>query len=127
MIAALGLNLFAVRDSRRTMRRDRRCGAPGGTRTPGLQVRSLSLYPAELRARFIVRAPTVEIVPQHPLFTSFPMRWTLGWFCPDSGTNRDHVGRCRCARHVSAGTRKQEVARRRRVHADVSPPLPSER
>ena len=25
-------------------------GAPGGTRTPGLQVRSLSLYPAELRA-----------------------------------------------------------------------------
>src|SRR5437899_1636648 len=26
-------------------------GAPGGSRTPGLQVRSLSLYPAELRAR----------------------------------------------------------------------------
>src|SRR5205085_9763714 len=25
--------------------------APGGSRTPGLQVRSLSLYPAELRAR----------------------------------------------------------------------------
>src|SRR6266516_3732798 len=86
-------------------------GAPGGTRTPGLQVRSLSLYPAELRARFKVRAPTVEIVPQHPLFTSLPMRWTLGWFCPDSGTNRDHVGRCRCARHVSADTRKQEVRR----------------
>src|SRR5262245_22305707 len=29
----------------------RRIGAPGGSRTPGLQVRSLSLYPAELRAR----------------------------------------------------------------------------
>ena len=28
-----------------------RCGAPGGTRTPGLQVRSLPLYPTELRAR----------------------------------------------------------------------------
>jgi hypothetical protein len=27
-------------------------GAPGGSRTPGLQVRSLSLYPAELRARW---------------------------------------------------------------------------
>src|SRR5215467_6305256 len=27
-------------------------GAPGGSRTPGLQVRSLSLYPAELRAQF---------------------------------------------------------------------------
>ena len=26
-------------------------GAPGGTRTPGLLVRSQSLYPAELRAR----------------------------------------------------------------------------
>src|SRR6059058_2806468 len=26
-------------------------GAPGGNRTPGLQVRSLSLYPTELRAR----------------------------------------------------------------------------
>src|SRR5215471_2549025 len=26
------------------------CGAPGGNRTPGLQVRSLSLYPTELRA-----------------------------------------------------------------------------
>ena len=26
-------------------------GAPGGNRTPGLQVRSLSLYPSELRAR----------------------------------------------------------------------------
>ena len=25
-------------------------GAPGGNRTPGLQVRSLSLYPSELRA-----------------------------------------------------------------------------
>src|SRR5262249_11420665 len=29
----------------------KRGGAPGGSRTPGLQVRSLSLYPAELRAR----------------------------------------------------------------------------
>ena len=27
-------------------------GAPGGTRTPGLLVRSQSLYPAELRARY---------------------------------------------------------------------------
>jgi hypothetical protein len=26
-------------------------GAPGGTRTPGLLIRSQSLYPAELRAR----------------------------------------------------------------------------
>ena len=32
-------------------RHRRRCGAPGGTRTPGLLVRSQSLYPAELRAR----------------------------------------------------------------------------
>src|SRR5581483_2451497 len=30
--------------------KNRRNGAPGGSRTPGLQVRSLSLYPAELRA-----------------------------------------------------------------------------
>jgi hypothetical protein len=37
--------------SRRTKRRAK-VGAPGGTRTPGLQVRSLSLYPAELRALF---------------------------------------------------------------------------
>ncbi len=29
---------------------DRWYGAPGGTRTPGLQVRSLPLYPTELRA-----------------------------------------------------------------------------
>ena len=28
-----------------------KAGAPGGTRTPGLLVRSQSLYPAELRAR----------------------------------------------------------------------------
>src|SRR5438094_4188849 len=28
-----------------------KAGAPGGNRTPGLQVRSLSLYPSELRAR----------------------------------------------------------------------------
>src|SRR6266516_434125 len=32
-------------------RRYRGYGAPGGTRTPGLQVRSLPLYPTELRAR----------------------------------------------------------------------------
>src|SRR5262245_2644515 len=31
-----------------------RGGAPGGSRTPGLQVRSLPLYPAELRARTAV-------------------------------------------------------------------------
>ena len=30
-------------------------GAPGGNRTPGLQVRSLSLYPSELRARSTFR------------------------------------------------------------------------
>ena len=29
----------------------KRGGAPGGNRTPGLQVRSLSLYPSELRAQ----------------------------------------------------------------------------
>ena len=32
-------------------------GAPGGSRTPGLQVRSLSLYPAELRARSPILLP----------------------------------------------------------------------
>ena len=29
-------------------------GAPGGTRTPGLLIRSQSLYPAELRARCLI-------------------------------------------------------------------------
>jgi hypothetical protein len=29
-------------------------GAPGGTRTPGLLVRSQSLYPAELRAHRLI-------------------------------------------------------------------------
>ena len=32
------------------MLRGAKGGAPGGNRTPGLQVRSLSLYPTELRA-----------------------------------------------------------------------------
>ena len=31
--------------------RCKKVGAPGGSRTPDLQVRSLPLYPAELRAR----------------------------------------------------------------------------
>ena len=31
--------------------RKRSDGAPGGIRTPGLQIRSLPLYPAELQAR----------------------------------------------------------------------------
>jgi hypothetical protein len=35
----------------REERKKKRSGAPGGNRTPGLQVRSLSLYPSELRAR----------------------------------------------------------------------------
>src|SRR5579884_955284 len=33
-------------------RSTRKDGAPGGTRTPGLQIRSLPLYPTELQARF---------------------------------------------------------------------------
>jgi hypothetical protein len=33
---------------------DKLGGAPGGTRTPGLLIRSQSLYPAELRARLIL-------------------------------------------------------------------------
>jgi hypothetical protein len=32
----------------------RLAGAPGGTRTPGLLVRSQSLYPAELRAHCLI-------------------------------------------------------------------------
>jgi hypothetical protein len=37
--------------SKRLVKRAVESGAPGGTRTPGLLVRSQSLYPAELRAR----------------------------------------------------------------------------
>ena len=37
----------------KTTRVDRWYGAPGGTRTPGLQVRSLPLYPTELRAHTV--------------------------------------------------------------------------
>ena len=36
-------------------------GAPGGIRTPGLQIRSLPLYPAELRAREIKRHSTSSL------------------------------------------------------------------
>ena len=46
----------------------RKIGAPGVSRTPGLQVRSLSLYPTELRARRpfsgAAMAPEIVIVPQ---------------------------------------------------------------
>ena len=35
-------------------------GAPGGTRTPGLLVRSQSLYPAELRARCLIVSSLVS-------------------------------------------------------------------
>jgi hypothetical protein len=43
----------------RALRTEERLGAPGETRTPDPQVRSLMLYPTELRAH---REPTAAIV-----------------------------------------------------------------
>ena len=56
------------------------CGTPGGIRTPGLRIRSPTLYPAELRAREAGKMGWVKGL--EPSTTGATTRCSANWATP---------------------------------------------
>src|SRR5271154_5412802 len=80
-------------------------GAPGGTRTPDLLVRSQTLYPAELRAhsRQILSQPRAALPPRHHRSSQDPRKneqgQTANLACGQAGGERRVEGGWSRARH----------------------------
>src|SRR5579863_2203594 len=81
-------------------------GAPGGTRTPGLLVRSQSLYPAELRARCLI-------------VSSQQRQWK-----PDGG-DRNQIEMGRLGDRRPRAHRDPKLSSHRTAHSRIRPTLRS--